>query len=407
MKALRISILVVVGIVVSCAASAFADTSGRIYGKLTTVDGDVYTGLIRWDKNEASWTDILNGNKDLNQSHSRKRVHDTKIKVFGIPVGERVSSGDLGSAQSGLCFGHIKMLEPAGDDAARLTLKSGEKIKFRGGSSDIGDDIRGIIIEDDREGEIEFDWGDIASIEFLPCDAGLKSRFGERLYGTLTTMRGDEYTGWVSWDADELFTGDVIDGEEKGHSRKIEFSRIKSIGRHSSSGATLTLAGGDEIVLRETNDVDDSNRGIAIYDGGIGELTVDWDEFDRIEFKAPPAPPQYDDFDGGRRLAGTVYTDDGRQYAGAIRWDNDEEYTWEILDGEYHRTDFNIEFGKIKEVKPQGSHAARVTMWDGRSFTLRGSNDVDEDNRGIFVKTDGGKEVEIDWDDLDRVEFTK
>jgi len=406
MKTLCAAVLVL-SFVVACSAPSSADGSGRICGKVTTVDGAVYTGLIRWDKNEGSWTDILNGNKELESARGGKPAHGSTIKVFGIPVGERVSRGDLGSAQSGLCFGHLKKLEPAGSDAARLTLKSGETITFQGGSSDIGKDIREIIIEDPKGGEVELDWVDIASIEFMPADAGVTSKFGERLYGTLSTMRGDEYTGWVSWDVDELFTGDVIDGQERGRERKVEFSKITSIAHHSSAGARLTLASGSEIVLRETNDVNASNRGIAIYDGGIGEVTVDWVEFDRLDFKAPPAPPQYGDFDGGRRLTGTVYTEDGRQHTGAIRWDNDEEYTWEILDGEYHRTDFNVEFGKIKVIKPQGDQAARVTTWDGRSFALRGSNDVDGDNRGIFIATDTGKEVRVDWDNLDRVEFTK
>ena len=36
-----------------------ADNSGRIYGKITTVDGDVFEGLIRWDKNEAAWVEKI------------------------------------------------------------------------------------------------------------------------------------------------------------------------------------------------------------------------------------------------------------------------------------------------------------------------------------------------------------
>jgi hypothetical protein len=406
MKAMRLS-AAVVSLIIACATLVFADNGGRICGKLTTVDGDVYTGLIRWDKNEGSWTDILNGDKNLDEGHSKKRIRDTKIKVFGIPVGERVSSGDLGSAQSGLRFGHVAMLEPVSGNAARLTLKSGEKIRFHGGSSDIGNDIREIIIEDQDKGELTFDWDEIKSIEFLPCDAGLTSKFGERLYGTLTTARGDDYTGWVSWDADELFAEDVADGEEGGHSRKIKFGKIMSIDRRSSSGATFKLSNGDETVLRKTNDVDESNRGIAISDPGFGQVTVNWDDFDRLEFKMPPAAPRYDDFDGGHRLAGTVYTDRGDHYSGAIRWDNDEENSWEILDGEYHGADLDIEFGKIKEIKSEGHRTALVTLWDGRSFTLRGSNDVDEGNRGIFIKTGAGPEVEVSWDDFDRVEFEK
>jgi hypothetical protein len=392
--------------VIAAAAGAFADSGGRIYGKITTVDGDVYQGLIRWDKNEGSWFDILNGDKELRDARHRRHYHE-RIRVFGITVGERFSAGDIGSAQSGLSFGHVKSLEPIDDNAVRLTLKSGQKVTLEGGSSDIGEDIRGIAIEDAKEGEIGFDWNDIERIEFMEGPADLKSTFGERLYGTLTTRRGDAYTGWVSWDVDELFTGDVIDGKDKNHTRKVPCGAIRAIERHGSSAAALTTAKGEEIVLRGTNDVNASNRGISVYEPGLGQVTVSWDEFGKLEFKAPPASIPYGGFDGGRRLEGTVYTGGGKQYSGAIRWDDDEEYTWEILDGDYHEASFDIEFGAIKTIERQGYNAAMVTMWNGRSFRLSGSNDVDEDNKGIFIKTNDGGEVEVGWEDLDRVEFKR
>jgi hypothetical protein len=40
-------------------------------------------------------------------------------------------------------------------------------------------------------------------------------------------------------------------------------------------------------------------------------------------------------------------------------------------------------------------------------LNLRGSNDVDDDNNGIYVKTSDGKSIDIEWSDLDRVEFTR
>lgn len=394
--------------IIAAASSAFADSGGRLYGKLTTVDGDVYEGLIRWDKNEASWSDILNGDKDLHRhsGHASESRHE-RITVFGITIGDRWNAESAGNAQSGICFGHIKKIEPLRDDAVRLTLKSGEKVRLEGGSTDIGDEVREIVIEDSKEGEIAFDWDEVESVELLQGPAGLKSEFGERLYGTMTTRHGDEYTGWVSWDADELFTNDVLDGEYKDHTRKVAFAKIKSIERRSSNGVVLTLTNGDEIVLRESNDVDDSNRGIAVYDPAIGQITADWDEFEKLELKTPPAPLAYDRFDGGKRLKGTVYADDGTKYSGAIRWDDDEEFTWEILDGEYREIAFDIEFGNIKEIKPIGFHAATVTLWDGRSFKLRDSNDVDDGNKGIYVKTGEEKETGIEWDELDRIEFAR
>lgn len=393
--------------------TAMADNAGRIYGKITTVDDDVFEGLIRWDKNEGSWVDILNGNKEL----SRKRHSDRKkyrnrersIELFGITIAKTSgSSWSFGNvAQSGMRFGHIRSLEVIDDDAALVVLKSGDEVELEGGSTDIGTGIREIIIEDINEGEIELVWDDIERIDFMQGDPSIVSNQGDRLYGSLTTRRGDTYTGFVCWDVDELFTRDILDGDVKGRRRKIRFGKIKSIERYSSKGATVTLNSGDELLMRGTNDVDGSNSGIIISDLGFGQVIVMWDEFDRLDFHNEAAPLSYSDFDGGRKLRGTVYTEDGDSYTGAIRWDDDEEYTWEILDGEYRDVEFDIEFGLIKKIVKKSYRSAIVTVWDGRSFRLRGSNDVDEDNKGIFITTTDDEEIEIDWEEFERVEFAE
>lgn len=411
-------VLLLMGLFVVCALATIADDSGRIYGKITTVDGDVFKGFIRWDKNEGNWVDMLDGNKDLPKKNFRKarrsarhkyRDRETTIEIFGIPFGKIRSDGLSWSsiAQSGIRFGHIKQLEVIDDDRALLVLKSGQEIELCQGSTDIGTDVREIIIEDEHEGEIELVWDDIETIEFGQAPSGRESNFGERLYGTLTTRRGNEYTGFVCWDIDELFTTDILDGVDKRRRRKIKFGKIVSIERYSSKGATVTLVNGEQMLLRGTNDVDDDNSGIIISDPGFGQVIVYWDEFERLDFKEAPRQVLYKDFDGGQELEGTVYTEDGESYTGTIRWDNDEEYTWEILDGEYHDVQFDIEFGLIKSIEKRSYRSSIVTLLDGRSFRLRGSNDVDEDNKGIFVIFDGGDEIEIEWEDFVRVEFMR
>jgi hypothetical protein len=408
-------VLTLTAFVAALAVTVEADDSGRIYGEITTVEGDVFEGFIRWDKNEGNWVDILDATKELPKRSTYKnarrkyRDRETTIEIFGITIGKsRSSSSDWwSSAQSGIRFGHIKALEVVDDDAVLLTLKSGQEIEMSGGGTDIGSGIREIIIEDRHEGEIELDWDDLESIAFMPAPSGTESNFGERLYGTLTTRRGDEYTGYVCWDVDELFPTDILDGEEKSRSRKIKFGKIISIERYSSSSAKVTLTNGDQIVLRGTNDVDNDNRGIVISDPSFGQVTVKWDEFDRLDFKKAPLQVQYKEFDGGRRLTGTVYTEDGESYTGTVRWDNDEEYTWEILNGDYRDVEFDIEFGLIKSIEKRSRSSSIVTVRDDRSFRLSGSNDVNDENKGIFVILPDGDEVEIEWEDFDRVEFSK
>ena len=195
MKRLRLLCLLAVAacLVAAPAVPAEAGSRGRIYGTLTTVDGDVFEGMIRWDTNEASWVDILDGNKDRFRSSDKRRRRPSRrsrdrIEIFGIRIEGSGLYPDEDMSLSGIAFGHIASLEPVGDDEIELVLKSGDKVELSGGSTDIGENIRGIVIEDPEEGEIELDWEDVDRVEFTATPDGLESNFGERLYGTLCLL---------------------------------------------------------------------------------------------------------------------------------------------------------------------------------------------------------------------------
>lgn len=394
-----------------------ADNSGRIYGKIHTVDGDTFEGIIRWDKNEGSWVDILNGTRDRDdrdrdsrsRSSTRKyREKRSSIKVFGIRINDESDDNtffDFSSAESGIRFGHLKSLEPIDNDRVLLTLKNGEEVEFSSGSTDFGPGIREIVIEDADEGEVEFDWNDIELVEFSDSRFDKVSIFGERLYGTLTTRRGDEFTGFVSWDVDELFGRDVLDGDDRHRSREVELGDVATITRYSSSGAELLLKNGNDLVLRGTNDVDEDNRGICIGDPAFGQVKVGWDDFDKLEIKSAPRSVTYSEFNGGQKLKGTVYTEGGEEFTGQICWDDDEEYNWELLDGESRGAEFDIEFGFVKQIEKNSRRTCDVTILDGRVFHLSGSNDVDEDNKGIIITQADGEDTYIDWEDFTRAVF--
>ena len=402
-------------LVVFTAASVTAETGGRIYGRIETSDGNELKGIIRWDRNEVSWVDLLNGTKEIKSEDisttdgERRSRRRTSVKIFGIRINDNDWDWEGGnvSAASGIRMGHIRSLTPRRGDNVELVLKSGDTIELSSGSTDFGSDMRELIIEDEREGETELGWDDIDKIEFLAVPAGATSDLGERMYGTLSTRRGDQFTGFVSWDADECLGGDVIDGEDRGRSRKIKLGRIASIERYSANGAEIKLTGGEDVVLKGTNDVDNSNRGITIEDPNLGEVTVEWDEFDNLVFTKPTKVPLYSDFDGGRRLRGTVESEDGEKITGDIIWDQDEAFTWEMLDGEARGARFKIEFGFVHKIDRDSYRGATVTLWDGRTFALRGSNDVDDSNKGITIRQSGKKDVFVDWEDFRSVEFTK
>ena len=47
------------------AGPAWAQDGDRIWGRIYTTSGDVYEGFIRWDRNEGSWVDVLDGSKEI------------------------------------------------------------------------------------------------------------------------------------------------------------------------------------------------------------------------------------------------------------------------------------------------------------------------------------------------------
>lgn len=380
----------------------------RLYGVVTTDDGDRYEGFLRWTDNEGSWSDFLNGDKELDEDHLRQARElggERERRGFSL-FGIRISFDHDGSteASSGIRFGHVASLERRRGGRAEIVLLSGETVEFDGGSSDIGSGMS-LTIEDPSRGTVELDWSDLERVDFAEAPAGARS-LAQRLYGTLRTQEGQTFTGFVAWDSDEILTSDVLDGEEKGRDREIPFGNIASIHRFSSSGARVVLTNGEEIVLKDSNDVDDGNRGIIIADPQLGQVTVDWDEFLDLTFSPAPADAApRSRFDGGRRLRGAVELADGRTISGAIRWDNDEEFSWEGLDGEADYVEMDIEFSNIASIRRLGDDAAEVTLRDGRTFEMSGSNDVDDHNKGIFVTDSDGRVAMVRWEDFRAVRF--
>ncbi len=388
----------------------WAGNGDRLYGTITTRQGRVLEGPIRWDRNEASWLDILDAYKktpEKNREAARRAglsEEGREIRLLGIRIAEIDGASRLPSSSSlGIRFGHIRSIEPLEKGQARLILKSGQEVILVGGS-DIGGSVREIVVEDAKAGKVKLAWREIELVEFKDTPESFKSEFGARLFGTLVTKRLGGFQGWICWDVDEIFSTDILDGEEKGKDRKIPFGEIASIARRDSDSSIVTLKNGETMVLSGTNDVDEDNRGILAMDPALGVVRVGWDDFERLVFE-PAEERAAPSFDGGRPLRGRVWTETGGSWEGLVRWDNDEEFSWEILDGEDHGVQFEIEFAQIARIEKSSRDSSVVTLRDGRSFELTGGNDVDSDNKGIFVRLASGEEKVVPWKDFRKLEF--
>jgi hypothetical protein len=252
------------------------------------------------------------------------------------------------------------------------------------------------------------------------------------LYGTVTTDAGRRYTGVLRWGDEEAFWDDLFngtkaklpymdrlpedqrkskdvkvfgvrisydwDGDVSGRQFMSRFGDLREIRPlhgekvdvKMKSGTTLRLEGG-------SNDIGAS---IRVQDPEAGDVDIDWKEIDRIVFEPTPAklPPE------ARRLYGKVTTADG-VFRGFVQWDSDECLSTDKLDGESEDGKLSLEMGRIRSIEKKSRNSSRVEMADGRTFDLRGTNDVDSSIRGIFVEDERFGRVKISWDAFRSVEF--
>jgi hypothetical protein len=141
---------------------------------------------------------------------------------------------------------------------------------------------------------------------------------------------------------------------------------------------------------------------ITVVDPKLGIREVDWHRIRTIEFEDTPEKLR-DKL--GEPIYGTVKS--GKyDFTGRIVWDNDERLSIDKLDGETEDGKVHIEFGDIAAIRKYGS-GAKVTLNSGRELYMRGTNDVNSDNRGILVAVARLGSVSVGWRDFDEVTFSR
>jgi hypothetical protein len=343
------------------------------------------------------------------EGETRKVRHEINILGIEIKWTETRDEDDEGERRMGIRMGRLRSIKRRSRNSAVLILKDDTRLRVSSAVTDIGSSNRGIVVEDEEVGRITLDWNDFERVDFLPEPEEVSAHPPKdwRLYGTVTTWDGAEYSGFIIWDMDESLSSDILDGESRGEDLEIPFSKIRVIEHKSSSSAGVELVSGRKLRLRGTNDVNDENRGIVIRVPHYGQITVEWDEFDRVEFQRPDQAELhgYDYYDAGEALHGTVWDDQGERYRGRITWDDDETHTYEFLDGETDEVSVMLEFADIQSIERRSRRSATVKLNSGETFDLKGTRDVNDENRGIFIEDQEGDLVRLEWNDFDRVEF--
>lgn len=205
---------------------------------------------------------------------------------------------------------------------------------------------------------------------------------------------------WDNWFGNR-WSNDSRDNRHQ-HQFACQFGEIKMIKPTGRERAELTLKNGKTIEVDGDGYNDIATR-VKIVDPEIGEIEISWSRIETVEFMSTPSKIE-NKF--GEPLYGTVVTYGG-SFTGFIQWDHDERVSEDELDGDTEDGDVSIEFGKIKSIERNGSRSSYVELHSGRKMTLRGSNDVDSDNKGIIVTNAKFERVDIPWEEFKMVTFQK
>ena len=173
MRLIQTTTLIALTLVLMGPGTATAENQGFIYGTVITESGTEYEGFLRWGKQEAFWDDIFHSMKtelpwaeiavdyleDDDREHQRSRHGEVKVFKWRIEWEDDGYSSRVFSAR----FGDIESIRVADDDAAEVTMRSGEVYDVAGYSDDVGGRIH---VLDSTLGEIDLKWDRIESITF-------------------------------------------------------------------------------------------------------------------------------------------------------------------------------------------------------------------------------------------------
>ena len=400
-----------------------ARNAERIWGRVLTEDGQSYEGFIRLtgSSRAASWADIFEAERVIPDENYQAWLEATQdgepsvrtIELRGYRVSWEEPHPDFETAVStGIRVGRLAALIATDDDGIQVIPRSGGQAMSVAGTDSVRThqvsisltgarrssswqanrrwSTLGVEVEDLDRGHTRIIGSHVSRIEFAPAPPGARAP-SPRLHGTVTDRSGQSFTGFITWRF-SLFQSQALAGlESDDRERNIPFQDIQAVEK-GRGGTRVTLTSGEEVGVLERGS--DRYRRVRVSDPALGRVDLEWDAFRSLQLHDSPGEAGYDAFDEGHPLFGTVVTQEGEEITGRIRWDADEEWSWEILDGRSDDVDFSIEFGKILHIERGDAEGARVTLIDGRTFELTGSNDVGGDNKGIFVFPPGGEEME-------------
>lgn len=384
---------------------AQAQDSNFIFGEVVLKNQEKLTGIIRFSKSEVFWTDVLYAKKNtqgilsyLNEQqrkaledHSDKKVDWAFLSLWQDKLPEKASEA--------LCrFGDISSIHITGEKDMQIYLKNGSKIRASlPGGWEAGSSAVEIFSTSSRK----IGWKQISRFNFRSTEPQDWKR--TPLYGTVYTSAGS-FKGYISWGLSKFLTSQTLYGKNQNTIAGIKFSDIARISR-KGSGAVVQFNSGKQVFLTENPDVSMSSPGIAVA-GAEGRKVVSWSAFLYVKFESPEQRAvSYSDFKPASRIYAEVSTRKGLNYKGRCTFDLDEEWRFEMLEGSSNGVLYQIPFAAISSIGPAGPESSRLTLRDGTALQLRGNDDVDNTNWGMFIWPSATQRKYIPWRDINTIKI--
>tara|TARA_R110001583_G_scaffold25760_12_gene93187 strand:+ start:3106 stop:4377 length:1272 start_codon:yes stop_codon:yes gene_type:complete len=390
-----------------------AQNECMLYGSVTTIEGKIYEGPIRWGDEEVFLSDLFNSEKTsnpylkyLNKSNFKTNYKSSSRSNNGdwvnVSINTKRSNSDYLGRKFQCRFGDIESITITGRTSVNLELRSEKYINLNGGSNDVNTRIS---ILDNELGLLSLNWNKIDIIKFFRPTQKTSDSYGQGIYGKLTTTQG-VFTGFVQWDHDERLLDDKLDGKSSEGDLKIPFKKIKTITKLENN-CLVKLISGRELELHGTNDVNSSNKGIIMNLPNIGRADFHWKHFISFEILDEVAPESLCDtsFPDSERLYGKIITKSDEEFEGIIVYDLDEAMDSELLNGYNDDIKFSIPFRNIESIKPMANDYAEVVLKSGEKLFLGDQTDVSYKNAGILIFTSSEEFNIFKWNEIERIIF--
>jgi hypothetical protein len=226
-----------------------------IYGTVETYRKGTFTGFIQWDHDERLGEDKLDG--------------DNRDGDVSIP------------------FSQIRYIEKDGD-GCHVELFSGRHF-YLDNSNDVDNGNRGTIVSVPGIGKIDIPWRYFrnATFERAPNSGPSYDEYSvpKGLFGTVYTLDGEQISGKIIYDIDETWEIETLNGNDDEVEYQIAFRHIKAIVPKNYAYSIVELRNGDEILLGDERDVDDSNDGILVFENPRDEpIYISWRKVAEVVF---------------------------------------------------------------------------------------------------------------------------